>query len=171
MEDFVTPEGLLGLPGSTFPAPAVAAAVARIRREAGWHIAPSVTETIDIDSWGGNELVLPSLYVTDVASVAIWGPSGLGPSLALGEEVRWSQRGLLWLPRGGTWPVGRGKVQVTLTHGYPEAPADLKLLTASATTRPIASESISSRAVTFADNGNQYGAQSILDSYRLAPRP
>jgi len=73
---------------------------AAIRRYCGWHIAPSITETITLDGDGSRHLWLPSLHVTavtavtngdtvlDVSSDLDWSESGYVPAVPAGSLSR-----------------------------------------------------------------------------------
>lgn len=94
------------------------AAVASVRAFCGWHIAPSRTETVTVDSYGSGTVILPSLHVTEVASVTVDGtPVTDFTSRANGILDTW-----LWTSR--YYP--RNGVVVTFTHGYDECPADVR---------------------------------------------
>jgi hypothetical protein len=88
-----------------------------VRAEAGWHIAPVVTETLRLESYGGTWLPLPSRRVTAISAVR---------DLSTGSPVSvsgWVQLGSqLYLSRFG-WSVG--VVEVDVTHGYASTPLDL----------------------------------------------
>jgi hypothetical protein len=101
---------LAGFPGEFSPE-MVDAAVASIRADAGWHIAPVVTETITVFGDGGRVLFLPSLRVISVASVKVLGVVPLS-NWQLGNG------GTLYAPYGWAY----GPLQVTFTHGYETAP-------------------------------------------------
>jgi hypothetical protein len=82
-----------------------------IRRRCGWHIAPSVTETLTLDGPGGYYLALPSMHVTDVTAVR---NDTFVADLA--GAVQWSALGTVWCSSGFS---GRYRgVEVDLTHGY-----------------------------------------------------
>lgn len=110
-----------------------------VRAYCGWHIAPSRQETLTLDGPGGNVLVLPSLHVTDLASV-----TEDGTTLDPATDYTWSAKGIVqrqWPV--STWPHAtwsypwdstyalpwwtttlRG-LAVELTHGYEDWPLDL----------------------------------------------
>lgn len=160
MVDLATVDDLAGLPGGPFSPEAVRAAGEIVRRMCGWHVAPSVTETILVDSPGGDVLWLPSRHVTDVATVRDM--TGSDPVDLTGW--RWSEAGLL----SGRFPAGFRAVEVTLTHGYPSCPADLLPVVADRTRRRVMAESLGARSVTYGTESNH-----LLDSlagYRLGPR-
>lgn len=148
--------------GAPFSPATVDAAVSQVRRIAGWHIAPEITETVTLDHDGSNVLHLRSLRVTDVASVR--DVSGSEPRDLTGW--RWSEAGMI----EGRFPRGFRVVEVTFTHGFPEAPADLLPVLASRTQRRAMQESLGSRSVSYSAEGDR-AFESTLDSYRLGPRP
>ena len=45
----------------------VRAAQGAVRRYCGWHVAPSITETLRLDGYGGRVLTLPSKHITAIA--------------------------------------------------------------------------------------------------------
>jgi len=97
----------LGAPMPGLTEPMVQAAVAAVRGYCRWHIAPSKSETLrcNVD---GCTIRVPSLHVTDVASVA---------SADSGSAVsgwRWSAEGSI----SGSFPQGFRTVDVELTHGH-----------------------------------------------------
>lgn len=91
-------------------------AAAAIRAYCGWHVAPSLTETIILDGNGSGRMLLPSTKVTGVAEVAIDGVA-LDPA-----EYRWSADG--WLTRAprNRWPDTERSIAVTMTHGFDSVP-------------------------------------------------
>lgn len=114
---------LAALPGAPFPDEVVAAVSEEIRSEAGWHIAPARTETVYVDSPGGQSLLLPTLRLNTVAEVRDVTTDALG-SLVTGYRVAPTESfrgGVLEHPGG--WP--RGVLKVTINHGYDSIPADL----------------------------------------------
>jgi hypothetical protein len=105
----VSTSDLMDFPGSPFQETRVDIAAASVRSDAGWHIAPVVTETITVRSYGGRELLLPSRRVVSVASVG-----------TLTDWVLQSE-GVLYRHVG--WPVG--VLEVTFTHGFGSVPVEL----------------------------------------------
>lgn len=90
-------------------------AVAALRADAGWHIAPVVTETLTVDSYGGYLLILPTRRIVSVTAVR---------DVTTTSEVQtaWSRMtGGLYRKSG--WPAG--VLEVDLTHGYTATPLDL----------------------------------------------
>jgi hypothetical protein len=91
-----------------------------IRDYCGWHIAPTTTETVTVDGSGLATLFLPSLHVLAVSAV-------LDAGVALVQDLDY------WLRPGGVlvrsnlvgWTGRLGGVQMEITHGFAEVPADL----------------------------------------------
>jgi hypothetical protein len=123
----------------------LAVAGARIRTYCGWRIYPNDTDTKDKLRVGTNgRIMLPSLYVTDVASLSIQ----TGPDTTIDIDPDMYE----WFPTGTIMPLGLtgwgwgsysgyyygpdtpaylpwmnfGYATVTFTHGYPAVPADVK---------------------------------------------
>lgn len=92
----------------------IAAVTEWVRGRCGWHIAPSVTETLTVDAVDTCVVALPSLHVTDVDEVTESGAT---------VDVEWNTAGLLRHPR--RWSGRWRSVEATITHGYPTVPADL----------------------------------------------
>lgn len=88
----------------------------------GWHIAPIIRETVTLDGTGGHALQLPSGRVVDVETVKVngveWAPSQWG----------WSRAGMLE-SYGPPFPRRFRAVEVTMRHGYEEAPAVASVIT------------------------------------------
>lgn len=83
------------------------AALAAIRAYCGWHVAPTVRETLTVDVPAGTILQLPTRHVKEVHAVTINGAD---------REVRaWSINGLVDI---GKFSASVGSVKVDLTHGY-----------------------------------------------------
>lgn len=158
----VTPEDLADFQGAPFTETAVTAASSQVRRICGWHVAPNIEQTVTLDHDGAGVLRLPSLHVTGVASVR--DVSGSEPRDLTGW--RWSSSGII----EGHFPRGFRVVEVTFTHGFEEAPADLLPVLASRTQRRAMQESLGSRSVSYSAEGDR-AFESTLDSYRLGPRP
>ena len=103
MSELVTPEDLDAyLSGDSEKA--LAAAEAAVRAYCGWHVAPVKAETVTVWSAGDRSVLLPSLHVTEVASVMVDGEPV--------EDYTWTSDGIL---RG----VRKcGTVEAVLTHGH-----------------------------------------------------
>lgn len=103
--------------GSAADAVALADVVsARIRAWCGWHIAPSVTETIKLDGPGGGLLMLPTLHLTDLIHIENNGNEIIDPE--------WSQIGVV-RARCRRWTSRFRGIEVEMTHGFPTVPAEL----------------------------------------------
>lgn len=85
-----------------------------IRNYCGWHVTPVDTQTLTLDGPGGRELDLPTLHVTDVASVVQHGET-LDAS-----TYEWSALGNI-RRLSGWWTDHYRSIQVTMTHGYEDA--------------------------------------------------
>lgn len=162
LDPLVYKEDLADFPGAPFKDSTVKAAAGQVRRICGWHIAPSLTQALTLDHDGSGVLYLPSLYVTDVASVRDL--TGSTPREI--SNWRWSGAGMI----EGSFPRGFRAVEVTLTHGYEECPDDLLPVLASRTQRRAMQESLGSRSVSYSAEGDR-AFESTLESYRLGPRP
>ena len=129
----------------------IRAAQSAVRRYCGWHVAPSITETVRVDAYGGQVLYLPSKHVTAIASISVDGEAV--------AEFDWSEAGTVVL-RSGSWPDRPGAVQVDLTHGWPvdDVPEVAALILAvgkRARTQPgvIASQSVNGASVSYQSAG------------------
>lgn len=114
-----TPADLAGFPGAPFTADIIAAASAGIRRRAGWHIAPSATETIVLDTRGGPFLLLPTLHLTEVTEVR----DVTEDAPVVMDGWRFNRGGDLYRRRG--WAPDFQSVEVDIKHGFTATPADL----------------------------------------------
>ncbi|WP_439030220.1 hypothetical protein [Gordonia terrae] len=85
-----------------------------IRRYCGWHIAPVIeSAVVTLDHLGDRVLTLPTLHVTEVASV-------VDADGYVIEGYTWSDDGLLYREHG--WPRGYRSVTVTFSHGLAATP-------------------------------------------------
>jgi hypothetical protein len=89
------------------------AAQQSVRSYCGWHIAPNITQTLKLDSYGARTLLLPSMHVTDISSLMING-------VEMKDDIDWSTAGTVKL-RKGCFPDSPGAVTVTLKHGFDAA--------------------------------------------------
>jgi hypothetical protein len=116
-----------------------------VRLYCGWHIYPSITETqakLPIGSQG--KIQVDSVYVTDVAEVAVQYNPDLDPTIMDPDMYTWHDYGVIepigqsyW---GSLWYAGyyynpgptflpvfnMGYAAVTLTHGYDTVPDPVK---------------------------------------------
>lgn len=148
------------------PAPEFTAGLSAIRAWCGWHVAPSLTETLKVESLGGWSLLVPSLYVTNVAEVR----NEAGDVIT---GYKWRSNGVL----RGTW-LCEEQYEVDLTHGYDEMPLELQgivdQLNAAALGQSVRSQAAGPFSVTYgpADLESQpLSVRAIIGRYRLPPRP
>ncbi len=114
------PADLADYPGAPFTQAVVDAAVAALRGDCGWHIAPQATETLTVNGSPTQTLILPTLYIVGIT--AIRDVSATTPVTLTGWRMA-SRAGLLWREEG--WPDGFEVIEVDLTHGYTDTPAEL----------------------------------------------
>jgi hypothetical protein len=113
MKPLLDSSDLSGFPGAPFSDAIVKAAAESVRRDAGWHIAPQVQQTVTVEAQGGT-LILPSLHVVNVHSIS----DGDGNKLGV-RVFSLTNGGVLH----GDFPSG--PLKVVFTHGYSECPAEL----------------------------------------------
>lgn len=149
------------------PAPETTAGLAAVRAWCGWHIAPSQTETVKVESPGGRTLLLPSLHVTDVIEIRNEESSSVA-------GYRWRENGVV---RG--WWACEEQYEVDLTHGYDSMPIELQGIVEQLDGAGIGRTPSSRSAGPFSES---YGATTDLESqpfsvraviarYALPPRP
>ncbi|MBW8171797.1 hypothetical protein K0651_01875 [Ornithinimicrobium sp. Arc0846-15] len=159
---------LVAAPQTTKPgaptAEQIASTSAAIRVICGWHIAPSIEQTITIDADGGSTLDLPSMHVTAVTSVMDLS----GPTPVEITDYRWSKAGMLQRPGG--WPRGFQTVEVTMTHGLTASPDSIAALVTTIATRRVTRESIGGRSLEL-DSVEQVLAEQALAAYRIGSPP
>lgn len=164
-EELVTADQLDGFPGAPFPTAALSAAADSVRVDAGWHIAPIVTQTVEIDTDRSRVALLPSLRVIEVISVT---------NVDTDEEITgWrlsKHRGTLTL-KGGRWPE---QIEVALKHGYEACPPALFPVIAERVQRGRAGlavqESLGSRSVSYRQQYDPVSA-GILGRFTIPGRP
>ena len=128
------------------------AAQASIRRFCGWHVAPSISETLRVDAYGGRVLHLPSKHVTGLSAVTVAGVDWT-------DRVDWSAAGTVQL-RHGFWPDAPGAVCVEIEHGWdaddvPEIEALILTIAKRAKSQPgvVASQSVNGASVSYQTAG------------------
>jgi len=153
----------------------VAASEALVRAYCGWHVAPSRDETFVMDGPGGHELMLPSLYVTEVASV-----TEDDVVLVADTDYEWSANGRVWTP--GLWTTTLRGISVDVTHGYDVVPLEVQAVVlgvasrAAASPNGIVSQTAGPFSVTYSQtSSNTAGGisllaleMSVLDRYKIA---
>lgn len=152
---------LNGFRGSPFADNVAEAAAESVRAECGWHIAPPVTETLKIRTYG-SVILLPSLHVTAVTSV-----TDSAGTLVTGWEL--FEGGILEF-----FTDTPAYVTVTFTHGYPVCPKELLPIIAeravSQASGRIKSEALAGRSVSL-EGGYDPAASAVLARYKLNGRP
>lgn len=144
-------------------------AEALVRSYCGWHIAPSVTETITLRSaYGARVLMLPSLKVTAVSTVTYVGEAG---TLAVEADFT---TGVLRMS-SAAW--SGGLVTVTFTHGYSDMPFEVQAVLEGLTERMTDTPGMVTQvgAVRYATGGDGLPVggiltasdKTVLDAYRL----
>lgn len=98
--------------GSTQITDLIAGASAYIRRVAGWHIFPVVSEVVFVDGFGGSTLLLPTGHLVEEPTVKIDGQEV--------TDFDWTESGVL--ERFSGWPRRRRGIEVEMEHGYEEVP-------------------------------------------------
>lgn len=130
----------------------------------GWHIAPSRTVTLRLDGSGARSILLPSLHVTDVASVSSDGVV-LDP-----DRYDWSEAGIVEL-RGGCFTSRLRGVSVTFTHGYDTMPPEVQAVIGELDGSGIGPQPVQVGQVRVETSDGWTSAESILAPYKLPPRP
>jgi hypothetical protein len=166
----VSPYDLEDFPGAPFSDTLVDAAVSDIRSEAGWHIAPQVTETLTLDSYGGQLLSLPSQRVVNVTAVRDMTRAGA-------VLTGWTRSScLLWRSTYHTycfgWPVGQ--VEVDIVHGFATTPPDLLAAVAARALRlsnprdpSLASQLVGQVSQTYATSAAGFAPDPVVARYSL----
>lgn len=155
---------LVGYPGAPFPPALVNEAAGAVRAEARWHIAPEVTETVEVYTAGSRVAILPSLHVVSVAAVR---------NADTGAEVSgWRLRkDAVALTSRHPLPE---VIEVDLTHGYEKCPPELIGVVASrvsdAKRGNIRREALGTRSVDFETTDSQT-RDPLLSLYTLPQRP
>lgn len=136
---------LSDLPGAPFSAGSVQAAAASVRRKAGWHIAPSVTETITTESRGGYYLFLPTMRLTDVTAVRDVTDPAASVDLAGWSPAATPRFRAGCLRRSTPWPCA--VLEVDVVHGYDSCPDDLLSVVAEICRRRDTPSELASRSL------------------------
>lgn len=121
--DMVSPDDVAYLPGAPFTEAEVDAAVAELRTEAGWHIAPVHVDTgiaLDVVCWEPT-LRLPTRKLVSLDEVR----NADSGAVIAASRYRVSHGFCRVRLKCGFWPDGYEAVEVDMTHGFEEAPKDL----------------------------------------------
>lgn len=144
-----------------------------IRSYCGWHVAPSITETLYVDSYGGRTLTLPSKHVTSITSIRINDQEMI-------QDASWSQAGTVQFTTD-CLPDAPRSVRITLTHGYnaedvPEVIELMRVVAQRAAQQQsiVASQSVNGSSISYQTYGGKaLGLQllaiekDMLDTYRV----
>lgn len=98
----------------------LAAATERVRNYCGWHIAPVITETVEID--GASPLILPTLRLVQIVSIADADDATRTVDLS---TLRVGSSGVIAIRRDTAYDLRwwlRARVVVTMKHGHDSAP-------------------------------------------------
>lgn len=162
-QPLVQPADLEGFPGAPFPAGVVTAAGGQVRAECEWHIAPTITETVTVETGRSTVALLPSLHVVNVTAIRDEDGKVLD-----GWRVT-KNTGVLTRKAG--WPE---VIEVDLEHGYPSCPPELLPVVAQRAQRVkagiVTQENIGARSVSF--RAEPFTASvDVVARYKLPPRP
>jgi hypothetical protein len=152
-----------------------------IRKYLGWHLSPSVTETIVVPIGQRGIIPLPSRYVTNVSRVEI-AETVMDADGYTWDKAGWIQTGRYYYDPSSAWPTVASwqdhNATVTLTHGYAEVPLEVKQvgfeLAQDAMSTPVSNVSQMSTPagyrITLSSPPGFYlsvGQQQVLAPYRL----
>lgn len=153
--DLISPDELSGYPGAPFDEEIIKDACQSVRAEAGWHIAPTWSDVVLVDSDGGSLLTLPTLKLVSIESVMdVSDPDRSRPI----TDWRKTKSGMLYRRAG--WPEGFEAVEVTMTHGYEVCPRDLRSVIAeraqfAAVNATVGQESAGSVSISYRNEHSQ----------------
>lgn len=143
---------------------AVVGASGIVRSHCRWEISREEAVTFKVDGSGSQVLGLPSLYVTDVTSVAV---NTVPLDLA---DLRWSKRGQLYRSTGwARWST----VEVECDSGYTDIPDVIKIVTLSVAARYVnnpqglRSATVGAVQRTYANTQLNSLELALLDAFRL----
>ena len=160
--DLARPTDLAGFPGAPFSDAQVDAAAAAVRRAAGWHIAPVRTETKALDvACIESRLRLPTRLLVSLDEVR----DGETGDVIAADTYRVSHA-LAQARRSAGWPSGYEAVEVDMTHGYEETPADVLAVVAQAVA--LARRDPTIQSVSLDDFATRYYNDAIIDTLRIS---
>lgn len=153
---------------------AKARAEAEVVAYCGWHIAPTRTDELVVDSNGADALLLPTLRMTELDELSV------DDSPVDVSSVEWSEAG--FVRRDAAWPNKLRGVAVTFTHGYATMPLDVTAVIERLTARVLEAQGqgllvqVGQVRVATDSDGLPYSGLAeldriVLDRYRLPPRP
>lgn len=151
------------------PAPEESAGLAAVRAWCGWHVAPSLTETVKVEGDGGRVLLLPSLHVTAVTEVR--NEAGT----IIGTDYKWRENGIV----RGRW-MCEDLYEFDIAHGYDSMPSELQAIvddidSAGVGSRLASSEGAGPFSRSFGSStdleSQPISVRAVIGRYRLPPRP
>lgn len=161
-------------PGSPFDDAAVKSAAASVRSEAGWHIAPEVSQTVVVESDGGKYLFLRTLHLSAVDEARdITDPDN--PIVLDGvRDAKTDTFVAGCVTRTGGWPAG--VIELDITHGFDECPAELLPVVAGrcqqeAVSAAIAQEASATESATYRSPSNGARPDPRVQRYKVRSRP
>lgn len=138
LDPLAVPSDLEKFSGAPFDPELIDIASASVRAEAGWHIAPVITETLTVDCYGGPLLALPTRRIVNISAIR---------DVTSGSTVLTDWRRMsAGVYRSTGWPIGT--LEVDITHGYEATPKDLLPVIAARVTSPGAASHLAQRSVT-----------------------
>lgn len=165
------PDLLAYLAGAPFTDDEVAGAVAAVQAAAGWHIAPTRSDTVTLTTGVGEALLrLPTKKLVSVETVT---------DLDTDTDYTTADYRVITsthqvLKRRGYWPAGYERIEVAMTHGYSEWPADLYPVIAEAAAVSRRDQTVRSQqagifvvAYGNTQTGSAISTQAALDRYLL----
>lgn len=151
-----------------------AAAEAAARRYCGWVVTPPETVTVTVDGPGGRVLSLKTLQLTGVSGVL-----ENGVPVDVDGLVVITDRGEL-VKKSGCWVRGYGAIQVTMTHGFTDAPDfDAAVEQAAASLQTVGTRAdatlkrkkIDDVEYEWFESATHFLNESLLAPYRILPSP
>ncbi|NNG20501.1 hypothetical protein HJ590_13180 [Naumannella sp. ID2617S] len=141
----------------------------QVRTECGWHIAPTITETMTLDNNSNWAIVLPTKHARKVTAVRIFDPwtNQMRPLPAWNPRTGWNTAGVIASP-DYPLPNGLRVIEVDVEHGYAECPVDLLRFIAKTAPGRIVQESLAGRSVTLAGD-DAFRMSPVIGKYRLEP--
>ena len=145
------------------------AGLAAVQAWCGWHVAPSLTETVKVEGQGSRLLLLDSLRVTAITEVR-----NEAGDIVPSTTYKWRENGIV---RG--WWACEDLYSLDITHGYTNWPAELSVIinqidADGVGSRLAASENAGPFQRSFAApnlESQPISVRSVIARYKLPPRP
>lgn len=144
-----------------------------VRSYSGWQISAEHIRGQRVDGDGSSVLMLPTLRLTAVTSVAVE-----ERRLARGRDYTWSAAGVIRrLPPGHRWPQAHQAIAASYRHGYDPVPAEIKAIAVSLAARTatvpagLVQQTVGAITYRWAEGvtsiGLAPGEKAVLNRYRL----